>query len=1187
MGGQKGKRKGGNAGVGVDFKKVKHKVGKKLPKAQNDTRTDFQAKAIHLPSQSLAADKGAAVVSERNLTTTELLIQTAHHSERVRKDALQGLQQLLSDHPAEARRHAAALLERAAARLSDGDGGVRDALLAMLRGAALPALGPAVLAPFLPMLMAHLEAAMTHLEGAVRLDALRALEALSEASPASFAPPASGLLAPVLCHFATLLSPAHRGRSVKAQALAGLARVVASLRRFLEAVLPDRPADAGSGGGGGSRAGGEGDAAAAVAPLMAHRCEWAPRPEALGPAQLLAIYTAPVPGQRAQHGQQAQAQAQLQKRPPQQQQQQPKPPKAVSKKRKLHIEPGTAQDELGPPAKAAPGPGPAAPPAAAAAAAAAAAPAVLRGAGLAAAQEAALQVIAALASCWRECAPATLSTAPEQEAAQALVDILRCASALLRGLSMLPGDPGLAADGAGAGAARRAELAGAAAAALLPALVPSFPATAPGARPTAAVAELVASFNVCGAQLLGSFMAAGVAWPARPERAAPVELVWCGTLLRYIQGVLLTGTAVPPADALTAELQPSEGGAAAAAGAAAVVLPLLRTVDRLLPRLAPSDRAALLSGVGALAAARQSGGGRGQSGGGAVRDACLRLQRDLLLRHLRDGGGDAAAAADMAAWLRAAPKALWGLGDRAPGCSEALLSMLYHAARLAPPGSPLLEALAEAQPQIAPLLATALPPQPAAAGGGGGGGGASGTSGKKASKQHKQQQQQQQGGPSGGGSGSSGGGGGAMPVLVGPLSRLPPRARDTGADLISLLSPLQPALVRSVALAVRLTAYPDSFVERLLDGVLSNARGAMGAESYLQLLATLLCPPAGAPLVAAGGGGGGPAGGRKQQRGGGGTSGGPAAGGGTADGEGAGPRRLDAGYERHLVVADCVCRWLQRYGPPAELAGLLADCLCDQWGEHTAHREAARRAQAQGPAAAEAVAAADEGVRCVAYSLVSVCAAALGTWSPQRLAGAAAAGAAAGAQQAAEGDGGPPLPPRLEASLPEALAELLHAAASEAAARTSEAAADGEQGAAAGAAAGDGAALAAGAAAAAAVGRWFAALLLEPAPRLALPFLDAAASRALGGGGGTGGTGSGAATAAADALSLAAAAEAAHAALTARPLQPWWLALEAPARALSGRLAGAAAALQEVSGDARCVARCERLSAAMEGLFAR
>jgi hypothetical protein len=66
MGKKPGKRK--NPGVGVDFRKVKHKVGKRLPAARNETRTDFSARAINLPSQSVGADKGGAAVSERNLT---------------------------------------------------------------------------------------------------------------------------------------------------------------------------------------------------------------------------------------------------------------------------------------------------------------------------------------------------------------------------------------------------------------------------------------------------------------------------------------------------------------------------------------------------------------------------------------------------------------------------------------------------------------------------------------------------------------------------------------------------------------------------------------------------------------------------------------------------------------------------------------------------------------------------------------------------------------------------------------------------------------------------------------------------------------------------------------------------------------------------------------------------------------
>ena len=62
------KRKKSNSGVGVDFRKVKHKVGKKLPLAKNATDTTIVSRSISLPQQSITVDKTGAVVTHRNLT---------------------------------------------------------------------------------------------------------------------------------------------------------------------------------------------------------------------------------------------------------------------------------------------------------------------------------------------------------------------------------------------------------------------------------------------------------------------------------------------------------------------------------------------------------------------------------------------------------------------------------------------------------------------------------------------------------------------------------------------------------------------------------------------------------------------------------------------------------------------------------------------------------------------------------------------------------------------------------------------------------------------------------------------------------------------------------------------------------------------------------------------------------------
>lgn len=61
------KKRAKNAGVGIDFKKARHKVGKRLPKAKNDTNTNFKSRAISLADQNIGLQKGA-IVSDRNLT---------------------------------------------------------------------------------------------------------------------------------------------------------------------------------------------------------------------------------------------------------------------------------------------------------------------------------------------------------------------------------------------------------------------------------------------------------------------------------------------------------------------------------------------------------------------------------------------------------------------------------------------------------------------------------------------------------------------------------------------------------------------------------------------------------------------------------------------------------------------------------------------------------------------------------------------------------------------------------------------------------------------------------------------------------------------------------------------------------------------------------------------------------------
>jgi hypothetical protein len=73
-------------------------------------------------------------------------------------------------------------VERLAERITDADAGVRGALRALLAGAVLPGLGEQALAPFLPLLMAHVSAAMTDLAAPVRCPPRRRRHSLSRTS---------------------------------------------------------------------------------------------------------------------------------------------------------------------------------------------------------------------------------------------------------------------------------------------------------------------------------------------------------------------------------------------------------------------------------------------------------------------------------------------------------------------------------------------------------------------------------------------------------------------------------------------------------------------------------------------------------------------------------------------------------------------------------------------------------------------------------------------------------------------------------------------------------------------------------------------------------------------------------------------------------------------------------------------
>ncbi|XP_052198998.1 uncharacterized protein LOC127806055 isoform X2 [Diospyros lotus] len=171
---------------GVDFKKIKRKVGRKLPPPKNVTNTEIKSKAIVLPEQSVASEKAGLAVSKKGLTLKELLQQTSHHNPKIRKDALIGIRDIFLNYPTELRLHKLAVIEKLRERISDDDKLVRETLYQLLKSVIFPGCREDNQGPFISLMMAYIFNAMTHLSMDVRLMAFKFFDLVVQHYPSSF-----------------------------------------------------------------------------------------------------------------------------------------------------------------------------------------------------------------------------------------------------------------------------------------------------------------------------------------------------------------------------------------------------------------------------------------------------------------------------------------------------------------------------------------------------------------------------------------------------------------------------------------------------------------------------------------------------------------------------------------------------------------------------------------------------------------------------------------------------------------------------------------------------------------------------------------------------------------------------------------------------------------------------------------
>ncbi|KAF8323059.1 hypothetical protein DL93DRAFT_618999 [Clavulina sp. PMI_390] len=167
----------------ADFTKAKLKLGKGKQAASNATDTSFKARSIALPKQSISVVKDeSAPTTKRNHTLDELLVQMKHYSPAVRKDAIGGIRELLSENPELIEDSLHSLLNRCVGLISDEDAMVRKSLISLLAW-LLPTIPPDNLSPHAPLLMLFTTSALSHIFPEIRVDGVRFVDILLQVVP--------------------------------------------------------------------------------------------------------------------------------------------------------------------------------------------------------------------------------------------------------------------------------------------------------------------------------------------------------------------------------------------------------------------------------------------------------------------------------------------------------------------------------------------------------------------------------------------------------------------------------------------------------------------------------------------------------------------------------------------------------------------------------------------------------------------------------------------------------------------------------------------------------------------------------------------------------------------------------------------------------------------------------------------
>jgi len=157
---------------------VKKETGvKKLAKCQNIIEPTFRAKKILIREQLQGPTEGETVQITRNKTLTDVLNSLSHHNTNIKKDAMLGLQEIISTQPEALFANLDKILEKIGALAANEEGSIRKENLQMAE-LVFAKLTEDQMKPFWNLLISYVKCSLTHLNSFVRKSCIQFISLL-------------------------------------------------------------------------------------------------------------------------------------------------------------------------------------------------------------------------------------------------------------------------------------------------------------------------------------------------------------------------------------------------------------------------------------------------------------------------------------------------------------------------------------------------------------------------------------------------------------------------------------------------------------------------------------------------------------------------------------------------------------------------------------------------------------------------------------------------------------------------------------------------------------------------------------------------------------------------------------------------------------------------------------------------